>query len=114
MRVIRQEELPLSNIARELVGADHGIDGISVILVEAPPGSSVSLHRHDYDEVIIVQAGRGLFRAGDDEAEVGGGALVVVPAGTPHGFRNVGSEPLVQVDIHASSRFGTEWLEHES
>jgi mannose-6-phosphate isomerase-like protein (cupin superfamily) len=113
MRVIRHEELPLSNIARELVGADHGIDGISVILVEAPPGTGPSLHRHDYDEVIIVQGGRGVFRAGEEEAELGTGNVLVVPAGTPHAFRNVGSEPLLQVDIHASSRFATEWLEPE-
>ena len=111
MRVIRQDELPFSNIAHELVGADHGIEGISVILVEAPPGSSVRLHRHDYDEVIIVQGGRGRFTAGDEEVELGAGELLVVPGGTPHGFRNDGTEPLLQVDIHASSRFATEWLE---
>jgi cupin domain len=74
MRVIRQDELPFSNIAHELVGADHGIEGISVILVEAPPGSSVRLHRHDYDEVIIVQGGRGRFTAGDEEVELGAGS----------------------------------------
>jgi quercetin dioxygenase-like cupin family protein len=111
MRVIRQDDLPLSNIARELVGADHGIDGISVILVEAPPGSTVSLHRHDYDEVIIVQGGRGRFRAGDEEADLAAGDVLLVPAGTPHAFHNDGAEPLLQVDIHASSRFATEWLE---
>ena len=110
MRVIHQDQLPLSNIARELVGADHGIDGISVILVDAPPGSSVSLHRHDYDEVILVQHGSGLFVAGGEEAELGVGDVLVVPAGTPHAFRNEGPEPLRQVDIHASSRFATEWL----
>jgi len=111
MRVIRQDELPFSNIAHELVGADHGIDGISVILVEAPPGSSVRLHRHDYDEVIIVQGGTGRFTVGDEEVELGAGELLVVPRGTPHGFRNDGLEPLLQVDIHASSSFATEWLE---
>jgi hypothetical protein len=35
---LRIDELPLSNIARELVGADHGGLGVCVILVDAPPG----------------------------------------------------------------------------
>jgi mannose-6-phosphate isomerase-like protein (cupin superfamily) len=111
MRVIREDQLALSSIARELVGADHGVEGISVILVDAPPGSVVRLHRHPYDEVFIVQQGRGLFRAGDEEVELGPGEILVVPAGTPHSFSNPGTEPLRQIDIHASSRFVTEWLE---
>jgi mannose-6-phosphate isomerase-like protein (cupin superfamily) len=36
---------------------------------------------------------------------------VVVPAGVPHGFANSGDGQLRQVDVHASGRFVTEWLE---
>jgi len=38
MQVMKQDELPFSNIAHEFVGADHGDVGVCLILVDAPPG----------------------------------------------------------------------------
>jgi mannose-6-phosphate isomerase-like protein (cupin superfamily) len=69
------------------------------------------LHRHPYKEVFIVQEGSVTFTAGDDIIEASGGQVIVVPAGVPHKFINSGNGPLRQVDIHASERFITEWLE---
>jgi mannose-6-phosphate isomerase-like protein (cupin superfamily) len=43
---------------------------------------------------------------------VKGGQVIVVPAGVAHKFVNSGEERLRQVDIHASERFVTEWLEN--
>jgi mannose-6-phosphate isomerase-like protein (cupin superfamily) len=39
------------------------------------------------------------------------GQIIVVPPETPHKFVNIGEGPLRQIDIHASKRFITEWLE---
>jgi len=110
-KVIRTETLPFSEIAREFVGEDNGVSGISFLLVEAPPGRGPRLHRHDYDAVIVVQEGVGRFTAGDEQVELTAGDTLVIPAGTPHSFVNTGSVMLRQVDIHARSRFKTEWLE---
>jgi hypothetical protein len=57
------------------------------------------------------EEGSATFTAGDEEIEVSGNQVVVVPAGLPHTFMNSGTERLRQVDIHASERFVTEWLE---
>jgi mannose-6-phosphate isomerase-like protein (cupin superfamily) len=70
------------------------------------------LHRHPYEEVFIVQEGTATFTAGDETVEVKGGQVIVVPAGVAHKFVNSGEERLRQVDIHASERFVTEWLEN--
>jgi mannose-6-phosphate isomerase-like protein (cupin superfamily) len=109
--VVRQDELPLSNIARELEGADHGGVDISLIFVDTPPGGGPSRHKHEYDEVLVIQEGRCTVVAGDEEREVRAGEVVIVPAGVPHSFTNTGDGPLRQLDIHLSGRFGTEWLE---
>jgi mannose-6-phosphate isomerase-like protein (cupin superfamily) len=109
MPVLTQQELPLSNIARELVGADHDVD-VCVIFVEAPPGRGPSLHRHPYAEVFIVQEGRGRFVLGDEERELGAGEIAIAPAGMPHAFTSIGDGPLRQIDIHLSRSFDTEWL----
>jgi mannose-6-phosphate isomerase-like protein (cupin superfamily) len=110
VEIISIDELPLSNIARELVGNDHGGVGICAIFVDAPPGRGPSQHRHPYDEVLITQEGRATFFLGDEQREVGAGQIVVVPAGQWHGFVNSGDGPLRQIDIHVSSGFATEWL----
>jgi mannose-6-phosphate isomerase-like protein (cupin superfamily) len=109
-RVIARDGLPATSIARELEGDEASV-GVSLILIDAPPGRGPSLHRHEYEEIFVVQEGRATFFAGDEEREVGGGEIVIVPAGTPHRFVNSGDGPLRQVSIHVSPRFRTEWLE---
>jgi mannose-6-phosphate isomerase-like protein (cupin superfamily) len=59
----------------------------------------------------VVQEGSVRFIAGEEVVEAGGGQVVVVPAGVPHRFVNSGSGRLRQIDIHASERFITEWLD---
>lgn len=84
---------------------------VSLIVVDVPPGGGPRLHRHPYEEVFVVQEGTATFTAGDEKMEANGGQVVVVPAGVPHKFVNSGTGRLRQVDIHASDRFLTEWLE---
>lgn len=68
------------------------------------------LHRHPYTETFIVLEGDVLFEVGDERVPAASGSVVVVPANTPHRFENVGPGRLLQIDIHASPRFETEWL----
>jgi mannose-6-phosphate isomerase-like protein (cupin superfamily) len=102
---------PTVTTDHEIQGADHEGVGFSVIVVDAAPGRGPALHRHDYAEVFVVHQGQATFLAGEDELTVRAGETVVVPAGVPHRFYNSGDGPLRQVDIHASPRFVTEWLE---
>ncbi len=81
------------------------------MVIDVPPGSGPKLHSHPYEEVFVVQEGEVTFTVGDEVIEASGGQVVVVPAGVPHKFVNSGSGRLRQVDIHASERFVTEWLE---
>jgi quercetin dioxygenase-like cupin family protein len=111
MKVIRQDELPFSRIAREFVGADHGDAGACLIFVDAPPGRGPGLHRHPYAEIFIVQEGQATFTADGTERAVAAGDLVVVPAGTPHKFVASGDGPLRMISVQPRSSFSTEWLD---
>jgi mannose-6-phosphate isomerase-like protein (cupin superfamily) len=110
MPVIKVDDLPMSVIAREFVGDDHDGVGITFLLVNAPPGSGPALHKHPYEEIIIVQEGRATFVLDGVESDVQAGEIVIIPAGAPHRFVNSGDGPLRQIDIHVSSHFATEWL----
>lgn len=109
--IIDVADLAHSETSYEFEGHHHGDTSVSFIVVDAPPGSGPKLHKHPYEEVFVVQEGTVTFTAGDEVIEARGGQVVVVPAGVPHKFVNSGAGRLRQVDIHASERFITEWLE---
>ncbi len=109
-RVVDMADPARGEDANEFQGFRHGA-GVSFIVVEVPPGGGPRLHRHPYEEVFVVQEGSVTFTAGEEVVEASGGQVVVVPAGVAHKFVNSGAGRLRQVDIHASERFVTEWLE---
>jgi mannose-6-phosphate isomerase-like protein (cupin superfamily) len=96
--------------ANEVQGHNHSA-AVSIIVVDAPPGRGPKLHRHPYEEIFVIQQGNVTFTAGDETVEATGGQVVVVPADVAHKFTNSGTGRLRQVDMHASERFVTEWLE---
>ena len=108
IRVLAQDELPPSNIARELVGADHGV-GVCIIFVDADPGRGPSLHTHPYEELLIILEGEATLDDGEEKRVARAGDVVLIPAGQPHGFVNSGDGRLRQIDIHVSPAFSTEW-----
>ena len=107
---IRRESLPFRGSSHHFVGADNGDVNVSVFLFHGLPGRGPGPHRHPYDEVQFVQAGRGLWTVNDEQFEAGAGDILVIKAGEVHSFRCIGEEPLVQLDVHLSSRFVQENL----
>jgi quercetin dioxygenase-like cupin family protein len=105
MHRTRQEDLPFQGSSHQFVGADQGDVSISVFLLNALPGRGPGPHRHPYDEVQFVRAGRGLWNVNGVEFEAVAGDILVIKAGEVHSFKNIGEEPLVQVDVHLSPRF---------
>ncbi len=98
--------------ARCFEGAEHGT-GVSFYVIDAPPGYRPGLHVHPYDEVFVVHEGTGTFTAGDDTVAAGAGEVLIVPAGTPHTFRNETDAPLRMLGIHVTAEMATDWLEPE-
>jgi quercetin dioxygenase-like cupin family protein len=110
MPIIKRDQLPWSEIAHELVGAEHEV-GITLLFVDAEPGHGPALHRHPYAEVIIVQEGEADLTLDGERHVARAGDIVVVLPNQAHSFVNSGSGPLRQIDIHLSPSFSTEWLE---
>lgn len=102
---VRQHDLPFHGISHDFIGAENGDVNICAYLLNAPPGRGPRAHRHPYDEVQFVRAGRALYNVNGEEFEAGPGDILVIKAGEVHSFKCIGEEPLVQVDVHLSSRF---------
>ena len=107
--IIDIDDLDSGENSRQFIGADHDVP-VSMFLVHSPPGNGPSLHRHPYDEILVVQEGKATVTAEGEERVVRGGEVVIVPAGVAHAFVNTGDGPLRQLDIHLSASFDTEWL----
>ena len=61
-------------------------------------------------EILIILEGEATFEISGDEVIAVAGDVAIVPAGTPHAFKNTGDGPLRQIDIHVSPTFSTTWL----
>ena len=58
-------------------------------------GQAQSVHTHDgSDKVYFVLEGRGLFRIGAEQRELGKDEVALAPSGEPHGVENPGLGPL--------------------
>ncbi|UGY14654.1 cupin domain-containing protein [Bradyrhizobium septentrionale] len=99
--------------ASEIEGRISGSDS-SVIVVDMPPGPGPALHRRPYAETFVVPEGRARFTIEGRDVEASAGSVVVAPPNAAHAFENPGPGRLLQVDIHASDRFITEWLAPEA
>lgn len=95
----------------ELQGYQFGGANVCLIFIDVEPGEGPRLHRHPYEEIFIVLEGRATYTAGSDIVEARAGQVLMVEPGVPHRFVNSGDGRLRQIDIHASDRFVTEWLE---
>ena len=87
--------------------------GISMFIVRTRPGISVELHTHPYPETFLLLEGRGRWTAGEQVVELQPCQMLVVPPETPHGFRNVGPEPLLLVTVHESEAVEQTFLGRE-
>jgi mannose-6-phosphate isomerase-like protein (cupin superfamily) len=110
-RVIRAGELPPSSGGTVRFEGEAYGSGVSFFLVNNEPGAGPDLHRHPYSETWVVRSGKARVTAGGEEIEAGPGDVVVVTPGTPHKFKNVGTERLDIVCVHASPRIIQEELE---
>ena len=81
----------------EIVSGEAGARGVTLRLVEIPPGESKRgphLHR-DFEECIYVLAGQGTTVAESGEHPLEPGDTILITPGEKHMTRNTGSVPLV-------------------
>ena len=109
--IIPKEKIQINETAYRFQGSEYGDIPISFFWVFTLPGRGPGLHIHPYEEVFVLQQGQATFTIGDATLEVRGGEIVVVPANTPHKFKNSGEEPLQMLSMHPSKQVIQEWLE---
>ncbi len=78
----------------EVVGEDTGSAHTGFAICAVEPGGSVPAHVHSFEETFYVLDGAGVISMPDGARHVGPGDYGLVPVGTPHAWRNLGSAPV--------------------
>jgi quercetin dioxygenase-like cupin family protein len=94
------DDFRLSPHAAFFEGRQAGVE-VSSFIIDHKRGGGPGLHTHPYAEVFVVLEGLARFTIGEDEVDVSGGHIAVVPPDTPHKFEAL-SDGLRQVTIHDS------------
>jgi mannose-6-phosphate isomerase-like protein (cupin superfamily) len=113
MNVFHLDDMMFSPTAALFEGRPQAGVGITMFIVRTPPGKGVDIHVHPYSETFLMLEGRGRWTAGDDVVELEPNQMLVVPPETPHGFRNIGEEPLLVVSVHESGTLEQTFLGRE-
>ena len=98
MGVIRASELasvetPGGNTTAPITTRARGATEISLIWQRQVSGASIGLHTDDREEVLVLTRGRLTVTAGDEQATLEPGDVVIVPANMPHELANAGNGP---------------------
>jgi mannose-6-phosphate isomerase-like protein (cupin superfamily) len=109
--ILHRDTLPYDGNTYEFQGVQHPDTNVSFIWVDMPPGGTIRLHKHPYEEIFIIQEGQATFTVGSATLEARAGQIIIVPAEVPHKFMNFSDKQLKQIDIHVSKKFVTDWLE---
>ena len=109
--VLHRDELPYDGNTYEFQGFQHQDTNVSFIWVDMPPGGTIRLHKHPYEEIFIIQEGMATFTVGSITLDARAGQVIIVPAEVPHKFMNLSDGQLKQIDIHVNKQFITDWLE---
>jgi quercetin dioxygenase-like cupin family protein len=107
MTVIRndlQQRAALPGIEHvTLAGNSDGLSSLSIWKQCLAPRTETPPHRHDCEEVVICESGKGELLIEGRVERFEGGTTLVIPRNVPHQIFNVGDEPMHLVAALAAS-----------
>ena len=107
MTIIDNSRLPRAEIPGivhvTLAGSANGLHALSVWRQSVAPGGATPPHRHDCEEVVLVERGRGELRLGGSAKPFGPDNTLVIPRNADHQIVNTGDEPLHVIGIFATA-----------
>lgn len=95
---VRQDDVEQEGAAgvkiRWLITKEDGAPTFAMREFELAPGGHTPYHAHDWEHEVYVLAGEGVAAGPGGEHAIAPGAVVFVPPGEEHNFKNTGAAPL--------------------
>jgi mannose-6-phosphate isomerase-like protein (cupin superfamily) len=79
---------------RTLAGSEQGLKHLSIWRQEIASGHGTPAHRHDCEEVVVVEAGQGELHAAGQAMPFGPDTTLIIPPNVVHRILNTGHETL--------------------
>jgi gentisate 1,2-dioxygenase len=101
-------DTPIPGVAHATwAGQDQGLSQLSLWRQRLAPGSATPPHRHDCDELVLCQAGRGTLLIDGERLAFQAGQVLTLPGGGLHQIVNEGAEPLEMLAAFAATPVAT-------
>ncbi len=88
-----------------LANADQGLAHLSLWRQTMAPGAATPPHRHDCEEVVLIESGSGELHLDGKTHVFGPDSTLVIPPNVNHQIFNTGTEPIVCVAAFAATSF---------
>jgi mannose-6-phosphate isomerase-like protein (cupin superfamily) len=100
----RPAEMPIPGLQHATwAGTEQGLTQMSLWRQTIAPGGATPPHRHDCEELVMCQSGRGELHIDGQVHAFGPDQTVALPRNVMHQIFNVGSEPMEIVAVLAAT-----------
>jgi len=94
------EESPRPGVKRRAIRSANAI----VVRNEMQPGMDTFPHKHDFEQLSMIERGSVRFTIGEEVHVMGPGSVWVIPAGVMHFADPIGDETVVNIDVFSPVR----------
>jgi quercetin dioxygenase-like cupin family protein len=98
------ENLPWEPVREGIVRKAFSGTGATVALNKLMPKHIPNPHKHTYEQIVYIIAGRIRFHVGDKSVDLGPGGLLQIPSNVMHWGEVIGDEPVLNLDVFTPVR----------
>ena len=104
LHTIDWETIPWEPVREGIVRKAFSGTGATVALNRLMPKHKPNPHKHTYEQIVYIIAGRIRFYVGDETVELGPGGLLQIPGNVMHWGEVIGDEPVLNLDVFTPVR----------
>jgi len=104
MKVYQWQNIPEEKlrpgVTRRAIRSTNAI----VVRNEMQPGMDTFPHKHDFEQLVMIEKGNVRFTVGEEVHLLGPGSVCVIPPGVLHFADPVGDETVINIDVFSPVR----------
>ena len=104
MKLHNLYDLPRETVRKGVERAAFRGENFMAVMNWLTPGMDTNAHKHEFEQVVYIVAGRVRFHLGDESVEGGPGSIIRIPPGVMHYAEPIGNEVVMNLDVFSPMR----------